>query len=267
MFEDDTKYFSGKELYGDNFTLEEIEKWYKDEEEAYASMYGDEVSPDNFDYTNFDILFGYKNIPAKKYNKVLGFGASWGYEFLPIIKQIENLSIIESSDKTVSEKLGDITPFYIKAIACGKIDIADNTYDLITSFSVLHHIPNVSFVVSELFRILKKDGYLLIREPINSMGDWRRERENLTLHERGIPLKYFNNIIASLDCKEIKISYHYFMYNFLNRKLHSPKFLRSKWYLRLDEILSKLFLWNYHYHPKNMFQRIAPNYVYYIIKK
>lgn len=32
------QYFSGKELYGDNFTLEKIEKWYEDEKEGYANL-------------------------------------------------------------------------------------------------------------------------------------------------------------------------------------------------------------------------------------
>lgn len=260
-------YFSGKELYGDKFNLEEIKSWYKEEEEAYAKMYGEGVSEDNFNYKNFDILFGFNKIPKKKYNKALGFGSSWGYEFLPIIDSIENLSIIESSDITVSEKLGNIQPKYIKANASGKIDFKDNSFDLITAFSVLHHIPNVTYVVSELYRVLKKGGYLLIREPINSMEDFFEERPMLTTHERGIPKDYFNNIIYSLEASEVKISYHYFIYNFLNRKLNYPKLLRTKFYLRLDKIISRLFLFNYHYHAKNMIERLSPNYIYYVIKK
>lgn len=77
----------------------------------------------------------------------------------------------------------------------GKISFEDNSFDLITSFSVLHHVPNVSFVISELVRVLSKDGYLLIREPIHSMGDWSVKREGLTKNERGIHYKLLEQFI------------------------------------------------------------------------
>ncbi|MDR0732970.1 MAG: class I SAM-dependent methyltransferase [Dysgonamonadaceae bacterium] len=265
---DMTNYFSGKSLYGDNYTMEEIIRWYNEEEESYADMYGKGVS-DNAYNNNLDILFGYKYIPATegmKYN-ALGFGSSWGYELLPIINRIENLCIIDSSAQTVSKKLGHVTPKYLKATVSGKIEMPDETFNLITCFSVLHHIPNVTFVVSELFRVLQKGGYLLLREPINSMGDWRNKRAGLTKHERGIPPQYLKNIILSQKCKIIKLTHHHFIYSFLVRKLHSPKFLRSKWYLKLDHILSELFLCNFYYHPKNYLQRISPNSIYYVIIK
>ncbi|MDR1632841.1 MAG: class I SAM-dependent methyltransferase [Dysgonamonadaceae bacterium] len=265
---DMTNYFSGENLYGDNYTIEEIIQWYKEEEEAYADMYGKDVSDNTYSH-HLDILFGYKYIPVREHNiyNALGFGSSWGYELLPVINRIENIHIIDSSDQTVSKKLGNKVPKYIKATVSGKIDIPDETFDLITCFSVLHHIPNVTFVVSELFRVLQKGGYLLLREPINSMGDWRNNREGLTKHERGIPPQYLKNIILSHKCEIIKLTYHHFIYSFLNRKLHSPKFLDSKWYLKFDRILSELFIWNFHYHPKNYLQRIAPGCAYYVIRK
>lgn len=260
-------FFSGASLYGDSFSLEEINNWYLVEEEAFANLYGKEITPNDFEYTNFDILFGYNYIPKKNYYNALGFGASWGYEFLPIINYIENLTIIESSEQTVSHCLENITPQYIKSNISGKINLPDNTYDLITVFSVLHHIPNVSFVLTELFRVLKCNGYLLIREPIHSMGNWNNQRQGLTKNERGIPKNYLWDILKSFDCEIIHYSYHYCMYSFLTRILHEPKFLRSHWYLRIDNILSTMFLWNYRYHPINKFQRICPQYIYVVIKK
>lgn len=32
------EFLSGKKLFGDDFTLEQIEQWYKDETEAYADL-------------------------------------------------------------------------------------------------------------------------------------------------------------------------------------------------------------------------------------
>lgn len=261
------KFFSGKELYGDDFTLEQIKQWFKEEEEAYANIYGEKINSDNFDYSIFDKTFFFSKIPDKEYSKVLGLGASWGYEFLPIIHKIKDLFIIESSEQTKSHKLGNIKPKYFKPNMSGKINDIDNTYDLITAFSVLHHIPNVSFVVAELYRVLNSGGYLLIREPINSMEDWRNHRIGLTKNERGIPKDYLHNMISLLSCEIVSISYHYFMYSYLNRKFSNARFLKSKTYLMIDKILSKIFLFNYHYHPQKKIERIAPMYVSYIIKK
>ena len=171
--------FSEEYLYGDIFSQDDIEQWYK-EEEGYANLYGVNNSSEGFQYTNFDVLFGYKYLPKGGGKNVMGLGASWGFEFLPIIEKIEKLTIIDSSEQTVSTKLGDIVPLYIKAQSSGRIDIPDNSCDLITAFSVLHHIPNVTFVISELIRVLQKDGYLLIREPINSMELFSEKRMGLT---------------------------------------------------------------------------------------
>ena len=228
-----------------------IEKWYKEEEEAYDDLEGRDVTQDNFEYTNVDQLFGFSKIPSKKHKKVLGYGASWGFEFIPIIDRIDDLVIIESSEITKSEILGDIKPNYVKANSLGKINFEDNSFDLITSFSVLHHIPNVSFVVSELIRVLSSEGYLLIREPIHSMGDWSVKREGLTKNERGIHYKLLEQFIDQAGGKVIGKTYHFFIYSFLKRFLGNPRFLKSKWYLKVDSFLSRLFLWNFHYHPKN----------------
>ena len=254
-------------LYGDDFTIEKIEQWYKEEEEAYANLYGESVTSDTFEYTNFDVLFGFNRIPQKKYKNALGFGASWGYEFLPFIHNIEQLTIIESSENTVSEKLGNVHPIYVKSLPSGMIELPDNTFDLLTSFSVLHHIPNVTYVLSELIRITQKNGYLLIREPIHSMDLGRPQRNGLTKNERGIPKSYLLNILKNNNCEIIHVSYHYFMHAFLSRKLHNPTFMRSKAYLQIDKFLSRLFLWNLHYAAKNPFQRIAPQYIYIVARK
>jgi ubiquinone/menaquinone biosynthesis C-methylase UbiE len=74
---------------------------------------------------------------------------------------------------------------YVKPVASGTLPFPDGTFDLITFSGVLHHIPNVSYVVGELARVVTPDGYLLLREPIHSMGDWRGPRRGLTKKNAG----------------------------------------------------------------------------------
>lgn len=63
------------------------------------------------------------------------------------------------------------------------LDFESEQFDLITCLGALHRIPNVSMVVNELYRCLGKGGYLLLREPVVSMGDWSVPREGLTKRE------------------------------------------------------------------------------------
>ena len=90
---------------------------------------------------------------------------------------------------------------YISPDVSGVMPFNDNSFDLVTCFGVLHHIPNVSFVISEVFRVLKQGGTFLLREPIVSMGDWTKKRGNLTKNERGIPLPLFRDIINQNEFK------------------------------------------------------------------
>jgi len=53
---------------------------------------------------------------------------------------------------------------YINIKPYMSLDFDDNSLDFITAFQVFHHILDIDFVLSELYRVLKKGGYMLIRE-------------------------------------------------------------------------------------------------------
>jgi ubiquinone/menaquinone biosynthesis C-methylase UbiE len=197
----------------------------------------------------------------------LGLGSSWGYEFLPIIDRIKELNIIESSLYTRSEKLGGLIPVYYTPNTLGTIDFQDNSFDLINVFSTLHHIPNVTFVLKELFRVLKPNGYLLLQEPIISMGDWRNKRDGLTVNERGIPDFLLDKIIKDSNMSIVQKHYFACMTSFLVRITNHHSFFRSKCYYVIDKYLSKLFAFNIVYHPTTLLKRIAPQNVFYVLKK
>lgn len=266
MTEEIKKYLSGEELYGDKFTQDEIDKWYSDEKEAYADLAG---VPKTYPYHALNKLYGFNKIDKIKFTSALGFGSSFGNEFDLIIDKIDDLTIIEPSDKQISAKIGHLIPKYVKPTSSGKLPFSDNQFDLITCFGVLHHIPNVSYVVSELIRVLKPDGILLIREPITSMGDWRYKRLGLTARERGISTNVFERIFAKYPVN-VKRDYCMTMTPFLQRKFgnfFTNSILSYQGYLILDKYLSRVMKLNCHYHPTNIFQRIAPQCVFYRIEK
>ncbi|OAV71616.1 hypothetical protein Barb4_00539 [Bacteroidales bacterium Barb4] len=262
------KFFTGKYLYGDDFSENQIVQWFNEEEEAYADLYGKNVKQMTYNAHDLNILYGYKYLNnCDCFNKVLGLGSSWGYEFLPIIKKINELTIVEASSQTVSTRLGNIIPIYEKPQIDGRLKFSDNTFDLITCFATLHHIPNVSFVLSELFRVLKPGGYMLLNEPINSMGDWRDKRLRLTKNERGIPDEYLSLIIKKSPIEVVQKHYHSCMTSFFRRCFNQTRFFDTKIYLFIDKYLSMLMRFNIHYHPKNKLQRISPASLFYVLRK
>lgn len=261
------EYFSGEKLYGDDFSPVQIEEWYRQEAEAYASMYGVNTSEENFSHT-INIMYGYKYLTkGATIDKALGLGASWGYEFLPLIDRIKELHIVDSSEQTSGRKLGPLVPIYHRAEISGKIDFPDNTFDHINALSTLHHIPNVTFVLNELFRVLKKGGYMLLREPVTTMGDWRSKREGLTVNERGIPPRILDKIIADAGMQIVEKHYYSAMTSFLRRLSGDNPFFSSRFYFTIDKYLSKMLAFNMHYHPVKKRERICPQAVFYVLKK
>jgi SAM-dependent methyltransferase len=258
-------YLSGEKLYGDDFNIQEIKKWYDDEKEGYSGLID---SKDYFyEYHLFDIEYAFKYLnKIKRFDKVLGIGSAYGHEFLPISERINNLYIIEPSKVLRSKKIKNVKPKYLSPNQNGKINFKDNTFDLITCFSVLHHIPNVSFVIKELARVLKNDGYLLIREPTISMGDWTQKRKGITKRERGIPLQLFGKILKENNLKII--SEKRMMFPITRRISAKGKGLaNNRMVLLLDRLLSKTFSFNKRYHANNLFQKLQPQSVVYVLKK
>jgi len=263
----DKKYFTGEELYGDDFTIEQIEKWYNYEAEAYSELGSHDRSKYTYQYHNNNKINGFSYLKNKKIKNVLGIGSAYGDEFLPIVSQMDSLTILEPSDNLKSEKIGSITPTYKKPNIDGSIDFDSNTFDLITCFGVLHHIPNVTFVMNELIRVLAPGGFLLIKEPVSTMGDWNYPREGLTKCERGIPVDFFENILKNNNVIVRKKTFidTLSVYKIL-RKI-APINRDSVAYVYFDRLVSRLLSWNMSYHRTKSYQKLAPGGVFYVIEK
>jgi len=185
--------------------LEKIKLWYKEEEEAYYHLSKDNTSNNltkHYLYEKLNNFYGLKYYLGKLKNKrkvnILCFGAGWGGEVFSIIEILNfynikdyNITIIDSSTEMLNNiKLKD-NIYTLKANIDGSIDVSNEKFDFITCFGVLHHIPNVSYVFSELNRVLKRKGFLLIRELISSMGNWKKIRKGATINERGLPIRIY----------------------------------------------------------------------------
>ncbi|KQS93170.1 class I SAM-dependent methyltransferase [Chryseobacterium sp. Leaf394] len=68
-----------------------------------------------------------------------------------------------------------------------KIDVKENTFDLIVCYHILEHIVKDEIAMKELYRVLKKDGHILIQTPFKN-GEIYEDYSKTTPQDR---LKYF----------------------------------------------------------------------------
>jgi ubiquinone/menaquinone biosynthesis C-methylase UbiE len=259
------EFLSGEKLYGDNFSLNEIKKWYGDEEEGYSGLIGDYES--GYGYSQVNIKHGFSKLKnIKKFQNVLSFGGAKGDELIPIIDKIKKITIIEPSKKLRVKKIKGKGVNYVTPKTSGEIKLKNNEFDLITCFGTLHHIPNVSFVFDELVRVLKKGGFILLREPIVSMGDWTKPRIGLTKRERGIPEIIFKRLITKNKLKIV--SRKKIMFPLLRRmNFKGKKGGNSKTAVFIDDKLSRIFSFNKKYHSTKFVHKLRPQSIFYVLQK
>jgi SAM-dependent methyltransferase len=264
------EHFDGKKLFGNDFTLEQIKQWYEQEAEGYANLGSKNFNTYFYGYHMMNKIHGYDKINDLNFDNALGIGSAWGHEFEPIVDRISNLTIVEPSDNLVSSKIGNLRPNYVKPNVDGHLNFDDNLFDLITCFMTLHHIPNVSFVIKEMIRVLKPNGYLLLSEPIVTMGDWRKQRNGLTKNERGIPVSFFDSEFNQYSIQIISKEYCYtitpFLQKTIGRLLKKPIYSYRP-YVLIDKYISNLLKNNVRYHPTKKIYKIAPGSIFYVIKK
>jgi SAM-dependent methyltransferase len=265
---DTSIYFKGEKLYGDDFNAEKIKEWFQEEKEGYAALGAGDKSSYSYSYHAQNKYFGYKYLPKNASFDVLSIGGAYGDELLPIISSIRSITILEPSDKLVQKDLKGIPITYIKPTENGTMPIGDALFDVITCYGVLHHIPNVTTVMSEIFRVLKPGGFFLVREPIVSMGDWRTSRKGLTKNERGIPYHLFKEISMKTGFSIVKESFcnckpfDDILNNVIGGSVHNKSF-----YPPIDKILSALFRFNYQYHTTHFLKKIRPVSIFAVLQK
>ncbi len=268
MSDDISTYLSGEKLYGDDFTIDKIKEWYADEAEGYANLGAKEQNEYQYVYHALNKKLGFNYLPNDTFNEVLGIGSAYGEELEPISDKTKKFTILDPSDAFADVKEILQTPCdYIKPRPDGNMPFKDNHFDLITSFGVMHHIPNVSHVLNECYRCLEKDGFMLFREPIVSMGDWSRPRTGLTKRERGIPLHIAHEIIQKSGFKVVNKSLCTFpLMNIVAGKMGVSAY-NSDALTMIDKFLSQVFAWNVKYHRTKFYEKFAPASIFYVLKK
>ena len=269
-------HFSGARLIGDDFTPEQEAQWYEEEEQAYRELGHDDEH--NYPYDALNNIVGYSGLP-KHLPCVLGIGSAHGREFAPIADRIDDLTIVEpdtSWDEDGYEVDGTLSTTYVVPGMGWHADdpwlpVPDNSMDLVTCFGVLHHVARVTRAMEEIHRVLRPGGIALIREPITSMGDWRKPRPGLTKNERGIPLNLMLSIVSDAGFTEGSYSLCGFApLRKLVHKLTGRNMWSSSILTRIDLLTSKVVTAinpEVVYHPQTFFERCAPTSIFLRVQK
>lgn len=260
-------YLTGQRLYGNDFSPEAIAAWFRDEKEGYYQLGAHDREAYRYGYHAINQAHGFRWLPSIDQIRLLGIGAAYGEELVPVLDRCVDVTVLEPADGFSGEEIQGVPARYVKPDPSGRLPFADAAFDLITCFSVLHHIPNVSTVVREMSRCVRPGGYVLLREPTISMGDWRAPRRGLTKHERGIPLAIFRSFIAEAGFEVVREARCMFSLTSRLRYVVRGSVFNAPWAVALDEALCRLPIWSPRYHPRHAFDKLRPTAVAYVLRK
>lgn len=89
-----------------------------------------------------------------KYGELIGTKELYGIE-------IDKIKAKRSEKRLIKVKVGDLNK---------KLLFPDKTFDVVVVYHVIEHLVNVKFFVSEIYRVLKNDGYAIIGTP--NLASW-----------------------------------------------------------------------------------------------
>jgi len=134
---------------------------------------------------------------------VLDFGSGTGNltkYFLEFGCCVTSLDISQESLEVLGQKFNN-QKLQTKLFDGKTIPFADNTFDIVATYSVLHHIPDYMNMIKEFARVLKNEGFIFIDHEANS-DRWSpnpilQQYNNLT------KISYKEKIMQLIETKEM----------------------------------------------------------------
>ena len=162
-----------------------------------------------------------------------GCGAGFNYPALNKFGDVYNLDL--SNDALKICKKRKLKHIY-KSDIC-HTSFKDKKFDLICSIELLEHIPKEEAFTNEIYRILKKDGYLILTVPAYNFL-WGVDDE-LAHHQRRYTIKRLKKVFEKNKKFKIKfISYRYFFLFFPTVPLFIIQKIKNMLYKKKSNSLS-----------------------------
>ncbi len=104
--------------------------------------------------------------PLVKNKNVLDIACGSGYG-AALLQKAGAASVlgVDLDEAAIAEAKRQYPEIEFKAGDAGKLDFADESIDVITSFETIEHLPDISSYLSELSRVIKADGLVCISTP------------------------------------------------------------------------------------------------------
>jgi len=183
-----------------------------------------------FDKPHRDLPKIAKILKRAKAKRVLDLGCGTGRHLVFLAKQgldvygtdVSGIAIKMSKEWLNNEKLSASLKIHDMT---KKLPFKDNFFDCVISIQVIHHaeIKSIRNTISEIYRILKKDGLVFVTVPIYSgpitgvkKGSWTMKEIATRTYipqdgiEKGLPHYFFKKEELVKEFKEFKVDKTYF---------------------------------------------------------
>ena len=115
------RFFSGRELYGDDFDLEQIRSWYEAEKDDYARQVPVH-DKEKYPYYRLNWRNCFRHLPrSQMFERVLGFGSAYGDELRPVLPRARKVTIVDSSDHFAASEIDGHPVSFLKPSCDGKL--------------------------------------------------------------------------------------------------------------------------------------------------
>lgn len=149
----------------------------KEFEDSFSA--GDFYNKQTQDIQHLNAILNF--LPIKSNMKILDLGTGSGYLSFTIATRypdvkVVGLDIVEKTLENNRTKAKEENLNNLSFVTYGGIDFpfADEEFDMVISRYALHHFPKIQFSISEVSRVLKKDGLFFISDPTPNANDTQR---------------------------------------------------------------------------------------------
>ena len=168
------------------------------------------------------VIKGLLDMINKEKINVLDYGSGTGNlsaKFLKFNCDVTACDISKKSLDFLEKKMGHSANLKTKLFNGERLPFDDNSFDIVATYSVLHHIPDYLSAVSEMIRVCKPDGYIYIDHERNG-NRWMPD-DNLKMWIKITKKSRAEHLIGLFKTKEL-FSFDFiktvFMKIFINRR-------------------------------------------------
>ena len=198
---------------------------------------------DGWELENFDKAYNFRKLQInkiKKYiknSKILDVGSGSGGLIAYYLKETEDLSIIEPSEKLLNKIKDKYDTFPLKVYSHKKN--INEKFDAILYMDVIEHIENYNLEIEEILKYLKKDGVLILNVPAFNFLFTQFDKD--VGHTKRFEKKDLIKLSQKHELKIQKIEY-YDSIGFL--LIFFSKYI-FKFYLKSKNVTNNIRIWNF----------------------